>query len=117
MTGKIKTGFVLSIIAHILSWGPFIYLCILLYQYYQLVEQGSSSVRFNYSFLGSTGSFAVCLGVAALILIGGRTDDPKIRPYKTWGRILSISAFAIVGIVVLIVVVAFLYSLAYIFGF
>lgn len=117
MNGRIKTGFVLSIIAHILSWGPFIYLCILLYQYYQLVEQGSSSVRFNYSLLGSTGSFAVCLGVAALILIGGRTDDPKIRPYKTWGRVLSISAFAIVGIVVLIVVAAFLYSLAYIFGF
>ena len=117
MTGKIKTGFVLSIIAHILSWGPLIYTCLAFYQYYQLIEQGSSSIRFNYSLLGSTGSFAVCLGVAALILIGGRTDDPKIRPYKTWGRILSISAFALVGIVVLIVVAAFLYSLAYIFGF
>ena len=118
MNGKIKTGFILSIIAHILSWGPFIYLCIAFTQYMQIIEQGSSNMpRFNYSILGSAGSFAVCLGVASLILISGRTDDPKIRPYKVWGRILSISAFVIVGSVALFVLGAILYALYTLVGF
>lgn len=120
MTRRVKTGFILSIFAHILSWGPIIYFIVAYMDVVRVIEgdySGSHIGSLNYSLLSSIGTVAVVLGVISMINLGRRTDEPKDLPYRTAGRILDISAFVLVGLSAAFIVICFFYFLTYIFGF
>ena len=112
MTPKLKAGFILSIIAHVFSWCPITYWAFAYYYVNQIMQEGSASTHFQYNYLYYGGTIAVILAIVSLILLGGRSTDPKVRPFKIWGKILSISGLAIVASTGLIIVFFVLYLLA-----
>ena len=120
MTKRVKTGFILSIFAHILSWGPAIYFLVN-YMALKAILEGTSDTShvstLNYYFLSSAGTVAIVLGIIALVNLGRRTDNPKDLPFKTAGRVLAISAFILVGLVAVIIAIGLFAFFAYLLGF
>ena len=121
MTRRVKTGFILSIFAHILSWGPVIYF-LLNYMAVKAILEGTSDSAshiptLNYDLLSSASTVAIVLGVVALINLGRRTDNPKDLPFKTAGRVLAISAFILVGLVAVLIAIGLFAFFAYLLGF
>lgn len=117
MTNKVKAGFILSIVSHVLAWCPTIYWILAYISVKQLSEGGSSNIgTLNYSFLSSMGTFAIATGVASLVLIGGSSTDPKVNTTKILGRVFAISGFVLTLGVGLFVIFAFLYAVVFGFG-
>ena len=120
MTKRVKTGFILSIFAHILSWGPIIYFLVN-YMTLKAILDGTSNTShvstLNYYFLSSAGTVGVVLGIIALINLGRRTDNPKDLPFKTAGRVLAISAFILEGLTAAIILIGLFAFFAYLLGF
>ena len=117
MTPKLKTGFTLSIIGHILAWCPVIYWVVTYLQFLSIGEDGyNSSFSMNY-YLFYYGSFvAIALCIVSLVLIRSRNVEPEARKYKLWSKILSISGLALVGGCSLLVGLLALYALVFILG-
>ena len=121
MTKTVKTGFILSIFAHILSWGPAIYFLVNYMALKAILEGTSNSTSYlptlNYYLLSSAGTVAIVLGIIALVNLGRRTDNPKDLPFKTAGRVLAISAFILVGLAAVIIAIGLCTFFAYLLGF
>ena len=118
MTSRIKTGFILAIVAHLLAWGPIVYYVISYINAMQIIEgEQNVSSHFDYSFLASFGSIAVALGIVSMILLGGRSVDNSARPFKIIGRILDITTFVLVAAVGILVALTVLYVIAAFAGF
>ena len=117
MTPKLKTGFTLSIIGHILAWCPVIYWVVTYLQYLNIGEDSiNSSFSMNY-YLFYYGSFvAIALCIVSLILIRSRNVEPEARKYKLWSKILAISGLGLVGGSVLLVLFFALYAMVFILG-
>ena len=114
MTPKLKAGFILSIIAHILSWCPILYwgyaYCYVNHVFDDVPVNSTAHFEYSYVYYGSI--LAIALAIVSLVLIGGRSVDPKARPFKIWGKILSISGIVMVASTGLIIVFFVLYLLA-----
>ena len=117
MTPKLKTGFTLSIIGHVLAWCPVIYWVVTYLQYLSIGEDGyNSSFSMNY-YLFYYGSFvAIALCIVSLVLIRSRNVEPEARKYKLWSKILAISGLALVGGCSLLVGLFALYAIVLILG-
>ena len=117
MTPKLKTGFTLSIIGHILAWCPVIYWVVTYLQYLSIGEDGyNSSFSMNY-YLFYFGSFvAIALCIVSLTLIRSRNVEPEAKKYKLWSKILAISGLGLVGGSVLLILFFALYAMVFILG-
>lgn len=118
MTPKLKTGFTLSIIGHILAWCPVIYWAVTYFQYLSIVEDGTynSSFGMNYYLFSFGSSVAIALCIVSLILIRSRDVEPEAKKYKLWSKILAISGLALVGGCSLLVGLFALYAIVLILG-
>ena len=121
MTTKVKTGFILSIVAHLLAWAPLIYWATAFYVSFQAIEGSDSSAytelagHFDYSLVSLASTAAIALAIASLVLLG-RGNDPQVKAYKTWGRVLSISGLALIGLTSAAIVFTLLYIFVFYFG-
>lgn len=117
MTPKLKTGFTLSIIGHVLAWSPVIYWVSTYLQYLNIGEDSiNSSFSMNYYLFSFLSSVAIALCIVSLILIRSRDVEPEAKKYKLWSKILAISGLALVGGCSLLVGLFALYALVYILG-
>ena len=117
MTPKLKTGFTLSIIGHILAWCPVIYWVSTYLQYFSIGEEGIvNSFTMNYYLFSFLSSVAIALCIVSLILIRSRDVEPEAKKYKLWSKILAISGLALVGGCSLLVGLFALYAIVLILG-
>ena len=118
MTPKLKTGFILSIIAHILSWAPIAYWGITYYTAYKMSQDpnGGVSVHLNYYLFYFATIVAIALCIVSLTMTRSRSTEPKVRTFKVLARVFAISGLVLIVASALIDAVAFLYTLAFIFG-
>ena len=117
MTPKLKTGFTLSIIGHILAWCPVIYWVATYLRYFSIGEDSIvNSFTMNYYLFSFLSSVAIALCIVSLILIRSRDVEPEAKKYKLWSKILAISGLALVGGCSLLVGLFALYAIVLILG-
>ncbi len=117
MTPKLKTGFTLSIIGHVLAWCPVIYWIVTYLQYLSIGEDSiNSSFSMNYYLFSFLSSVAIALCIVSLILIRSRNVEPEAKKYKLWSKILAISGLALIGGCSLLVGLFALYAIVLILG-
>jgi hypothetical protein len=117
MTPKLKTGFTLSIIGHILAWCPVIYWVVTYLQYLSIGEDSiNSSFSMNYYLFSFLSSVAIALCIISLILIRSRDVEPEAKKYKLWSKILAISGLALVGGCSILIGLFALYAIVLILG-
>lgn len=118
MTQKLKTGFILSIIAHVLSWAPIAYWGISCYTAYKISQDPNNyvSVHLNYYLFYFATIVAIALCIVSLTMARSKSNEPKVRTYKVLARVFAISGLVLIVASALIVAIAFLYALAFILG-